>query len=137
LQNQVRVQADDQPDALFPSLDSNSDGRLDGREIARIGHRLAQMDRDRDGQVALHEIPGSMAVGVARGNPQDQTLFAVPLALPRPNEKAPRWFLSMDRNRDGGISAAEFLGHRDSFATLDANQDGFVDCHEALATKAD
>ncbi len=130
VRSQIGVTADDQQDALFTAIDGNNDGRLDGREISGMSNTLRQLDGNDDGQVQLHEIPGSMVVGVARGNRQDARLFEIPVALVPPSPDVPRWFRSMDRNGDGGISRREFLGTRQQFDDLDGNQDGFVDSQE-------
>jgi hypothetical protein len=39
----------------------------------------------------------------------------------------------MDRNGDGDISPAEFLGTREQFDKLDLNRDGLIDAAEAAA----
>ncbi len=129
--SQIRSRAGDQTDALFDALDSDQDGRLDGREIHAIPERLKQMDRDQDGELIVDEIPGSMALALVRGSPQQtDTLFAIPVSKPTPPENAPRWFLSMDRNQDGAIARSEFLGEPQQFAELDADDDGFVSADE-------
>ena len=130
-QNRVSVRADDQDDALFPTVDLNSDGRIDSREIAQIGSSLMSLDRNDDGKIELHELRGTMMIGVVRGignarfQPGDTT-FQVPAVVRQASESTPRWFRGMDRNRDGGISWREFLGTRQQFDELDADGDGFV-----------
>ncbi len=125
--SQIRSRAGDQTDAFFDALDGNRDGRLDGREIYAIPERIKQLDRDNDGELIVDEIPGSMALAIVRGNPQQaDALFAIPVSRPAPPENAPRWFLRMDRNQDGAIARNEFLGEQQQFAALDANEDGFV-----------
>ncbi len=39
----------------------------------------------------------------------------------------------MDRNADGDLSLAEFLGTAEQFRHLDSNRDGFIDPDEAAA----
>lgn len=129
--NQLSIRADDQDDALLPSVDLNSDGRIDSREIARIGESLLALDHNDDGRLELHELRGTMMVGVVRGGNRGQvqpndTTYQVPTVDRKNSESTPRWFIGMDRNRDGGISWREFLGARTQFDELDANSDGFV-----------
>jgi Ca2+-binding EF-hand superfamily protein len=136
--NQIAVRADDQDDALLPSLDLNSDGRIDSREISQVADTLLSLDQNNDGQVQLHELRGSMMLGVVRGGGRGQivqgdTTFAVPAVVRKPSDSTPRWFNGMDRNRDGGISWREFLGSRQQFDELDADADGFVIVEEATA----
>ena len=129
--NQVSVRADDQDDALFPSIDLNSDGRIDSREMAAVEESLLSLDGNGDGEVDLHELQGSMLVGVVRGGNRGtilngDTTFQVPQAASQPSESTPPWFIAMDRNRDQGISWREFLGTRQQFDELDADRDGFL-----------
>ena len=43
----------------------------------------------------------------------------------------PGWFIGSDRNNDGDLTWDEFLGHREDFHFLDADQDGLIDPVEA------
>jgi Ca2+-binding EF-hand superfamily protein len=130
---QIRARAADQEDALFSALDINADGRLTAREIYGVPHHLKNLDRNQDGQVQSHEIPGTMAVGFIRGNAQQDTaLFIMPsLSPPSDGKDLPAWFVGMDSNGDGDISPREFLGSSDKFRQLDADSDGFVSGDEA------
>jgi Ca2+-binding EF-hand superfamily protein len=129
---QIRSRAADQEDALFTALDTSGDGRLHAREIAATPALLAKMDRNQDGLLQSHEIPGSMVVGFVRGNPQqDNTLYVMPIgASDVPDDEIPRWFIGMDTNRDGEVGVLEFLGTVDRFALLDKNRDGFISSAE-------
>lgn len=130
--SQVRARAADQEDAFFAALDASGDGRLDAREIAAAGKRLAGFDKDGDGQVGIHEIPLNMAVAFVRGDvQQDDVLFTLPAAGPTAVESAPTWFVKTDANRDGYVSAEEFLGDAATLSRLDADGDGFLSVQEA------
>jgi len=52
---------------------------------------------------------------------------------PTPTSAGPKWFLRMDRNRDGDISRREFLGSRAQFSRLDRDKDDLIDPSEAAA----
>lgn len=129
--NQVTVRADDQEDALFPSVDLNSDGRIDSREIAQCSESLLELDRNQDGAIDLRELRATMMVGIVRGGTRGpftpgDTTFQVPAVKRKTSAAQPRWFSGMDRNQDGGISWKEFLGTRQQFDELDRDADGFV-----------
>jgi hypothetical protein len=53
----------------------------------------------------------------------------VPAAPPR----GPVWFRKMDRNADGDVSRAEFLGTKAEFDAIDADHDGLISVEEAEA----
>ncbi|MEX0819341.1 MAG: EF-hand domain-containing protein [Pirellulaceae bacterium] len=130
---QIRARAADQEDALFAALDTNGDGRLTARETYGAPKVLKDLDRNHDGELQSHEIPGTMAVGFVRGNAQrDNALLVMPAVSQRSDRsELPDWFAGMDANGDGDISPREFLGSRDKFDQLDTNGDGFVSEDEA------
>jgi hypothetical protein len=49
----------------------------------------------------------------------------------RPTARGPAWFRAMDRNGDGFVSPAEFLGPQELFRRLDRNGDGLISPEEA------
>lgn len=131
---QIRARAADQEDALFTALDTDGDGRLTAREIYGSRDVLRSLDRNNDDRVQSHEIPGSIAVGFVRGNPQNNNnLFVMP-APQRQNSELPPWFRGMDTNGDGDISPREFLGVRGKFVQLDQDEDGFISADEIPVT---
>jgi Ca2+-binding EF-hand superfamily protein len=124
---QIRARAADQADALFTALDADNDGRLETRELDRAPELLLALDADGDGIVASSELPGAMAIGFVRGDPQQgDSLFVLPSSPGEISEGAPAWFRQMDFNGDGEIAAREFLGDLDQFASLDADGDGYL-----------
>ncbi len=46
--------------------------------------------------------------------------------LGKPVRGGPEWFLAMDRNGDGDVSAREFTGPADVFDKLDLDKDGLL-----------
>ena len=49
----------------------------------------------------------------------------------RTEPAGPRWFVRSDRNGDGAVTWAEFVGPRDAFDRLDADGDGALTPAEA------
>ena len=93
------------------------------------------MDRNEDGRLEFDELPINLTLGFVRGpSEQLRELFVVP-AEQRDSGDAPRWFRSMDLNKDGDVSRREFLGDATQFDELDHNSDGFLDSSEALRTE--
>lgn len=130
--SQVRARVADQADALFVALDADHDGRLETREFDLASETLRRLDADQDGLVISQEIPGAMAVGFVRGDPQQaDAQFVIPTEPEPLAAQAPAWFQAMDVNGDEEISRREFLGEADQFAGMDANADGFLDVREA------
>lgn len=130
--SQIHAKASDREDALFAVLDADRDERLIARELESAAERLAQLDRDGDGQIAPEELPEAMVIGLARGNLENaDALFRPPAAIVRgPAENAPRWFTSMDANADGAISRREFVGDAEKFTELDTSGDGLLEVTE-------
>ncbi|MBW3597119.1 MAG: hypothetical protein KY475_07570 [Planctomycetes bacterium] len=136
--SQIRARAADEPDALFAALDDDNDGRLETRELDRAAEMLRSLDADDDGILASHELPGVMAVGFVRGDPQQaNSLYVVPTVPNLAGEDVPAWFRPMDFNGDGEISAGEFLGQIEQFTDLDADGDGFLSAGEAGQTRVE
>ena len=116
---------------LFDLLDADGDGRLDPAELAGAARRLPHAP------ARPADIPASYRLTAGRG-PLGDSFGPVPFgAAPRPKPVAaappagPRWFRAMDRNGDGFVSAAEFLGPPALFAELDRDGDGRISPAEA------
>ena len=136
--SRVVVTATDRGRNLFDMIDTNGDGRLDLPELTRAGRELPGKLTAKKA-LAREAVPTSYRLSVGRGTIGD-TFGPVPLASiakPKPAAKTPvtgpRWFLAMDRNGDGSVSMAEFLGPADLFRKLDTNGDGRISAAEALA----
>jgi hypothetical protein len=121
---QVVVTVEDRGRNPFDRLDANGDRRLDRWE-------LREMSR------SAGEVPRVVRITASRG-PVGAAFGPVPVAAPKPAAGAPKpvqagpeWFRAMDRNRDGFVSAAEFVGPPARFRQLDANGDGRIDPAEA------
>lgn len=134
---QVHMRAQDQEDYLFLALDQNADGRLDAQELETAAARLQKLDANGDGKLIDDELPGGLAIVVARGSVENQNqLFAIgPVEAQTPPSGLPAWFTAMDTSRDGVISAREFLGTAEKFASLDKNGNGFFEPSEIPATE--
>jgi Ca2+-binding EF-hand superfamily protein len=133
--NQVRLMVHDQVDAIFEELDANADGRLGEREIAFCSQRLAQRDRNGDGQLSGDEFPYSMIVAFLLGEQAGERSFYVPpspsVTTTKSQKTVASWFASADLNGDGDVSRREFLGSSEQFNRLDVNKDGYIGPVEA------
>ncbi|HEY2159519.1 MAG TPA: hypothetical protein VGH33_28090 [Isosphaeraceae bacterium] len=131
------IRAIDLGSSLLDLLDADRDRRIGLRELRALPGTIRREDRDGDGYVTRREIvrhyrwvvgrdagsgvPAAAVVGTAR----------VPAAVFAAPPSAPRWFLKMDRNRDGDLSPREFLGSAGVFAAYDADADGLISPTEA------
>jgi Ca2+-binding EF-hand superfamily protein len=125
---------------LFDLFDSDRDGRLSLREINALPGLVDELDRDGDGAISADEIPHSYVLRVEQGsgNSAGADPFAVLEQLgvntgpTPPLGKGPVWFQRMDRNRDGDVSRAEFLGSDALFRRIDTDGDGLISLEEAI-----
>lgn len=109
--------------SLFEFLDADRDGRLSRREFASARTRLAGAGAiARDGTISIDDVPRTLAATLTRGRARG------PYQPPRPG---PPWFRAMDRNRDGDLSRAEYLGSPADFDRLDADRDALLTPAEA------
>ncbi len=120
---------------LLRRVDGDNDRRLSLRELDAVASLLSTLDRDGDGSVRLGEVPVPLRLTVTLG-PHAHTVLGQPSLAPHSTSSAdtpapPPWFASMDLNRDGDLTAAEFLGTRAQFDELDLDQNQRVSTHEA------
>ena len=134
---QIHARAQDQEDALFLALDQNHDDRLDARELETAVAHLKQFDTNGDGKLTADELPGTLAIVIARGSLENPNqLFAIgPTEARAPAGNLPSWFAAMDTSGDGVISSREFLGTAEQFAELDKNKNGFFEPSEIPAVE--
>lgn len=129
----VHVVAADDRDAIFSLLDANGDGRLGAVEMAGAVACLRMLDADGDGAVDTTEFPAAMTISITRGRRSAsamatlQTIVGAPPAPPR----GPSWFVHMDLNQDGAVTAREFLGTPEQFSQLDLDGDKAISVAEA------
>ncbi len=136
--------ADDKPakPAAFPGmeflakvmldyLDTNGDGILDKGEFTNGTEKgFSDLDRDSDGFVTKEEMD---AAGAELSESQGSDSFLGKAAGFLLN----RLLLTMDENKDGQVSKAEFTkGCESMFTKLDANQDGQINKDELMALPA-
>lgn len=108
---------------LYELLDQNTDGGLSQRELLGAWDRLTKEKCIVEGRFDRSRFPQQWLATLSRGQPTAP--FGNPLRL------GPDWFVVMDRNGDGDVSHAEFLGDASAFQSLDFNSNGAIDSAEA------
>jgi Ca2+-binding EF-hand superfamily protein len=129
-----QVNVYDTGQGFFQMLDASGDGRVSIRELRTVNQMLARAvpegrpltPRDRGRHYHIEFVRGSYQLF----GRSERMLFQGPTFIQRP-PVGPIWFQRMDRNSDGDLTWDEFLGPREVFHALDADQDGLVDHKEA------
>lgn len=126
------LSAEEMPAALREELsrwDDDRDGRIDAREYARyFESRLRRAAHERG-----VELPGLPA-----GEPKRGSDVPAPLRVFRPGKLPaglPAWYSQLDRDGDGQVGMYEWKAAErslDEFLALDLNRDGFVTAEEWL-----
>ena len=94
-------------------------------ELRNAAKRLGRFDLpDPKGtHYSLTLVPAGAEYGVRLRRPEGRTT------------RGPAWFAAMDRNGDGFVSRAEWLGTAGAFDELDRDGDGLISPEEAEARK--
>jgi Ca2+-binding EF-hand superfamily protein len=140
-QLQLTASVESEIESLFDQLDIDKDRRLCPRELRAAAvaggpvatdaagstpgsntgeHTLVfaqSMPRLSSQQFKSERRPGRSSAG-------RQPVVSAPT-------EGPLWFRRMDRNQDGDVSWAEFLGTRAAFEGLDRDGDGLIEAREA------
>jgi Ca2+-binding EF-hand superfamily protein len=117
---------------LFEMLDTDRDSRLGPREMRSAWSRLEPwvpaggLTR----QAIPHQFQLTFAYGQVRPVDPQTNLLGYGRSA-RPGARGPLWFQKMDKNGDGDVSPAEFLGTAEQFRKIDTDGDGLIDPEEA------
>ncbi len=121
--------------SLFDLLDADHDHRLSRRELMTAWDRLSPWADPKTQVLEREKIPRQYQIVLSLGQVSNENgdPGAVSALRPAARLRGPLWFRKMDRNADGDVSRAEFLGTEEQFRKLDLNGDGLIDVQEAEA----
>lgn len=130
---------------LFEIVESNRNQVLSARELSQLEALTAGWDHDNNNALAMKEIPRRYQLSIRPGAPNNQnvdraffyTSGSVTFNAAEPDNSSLKWFFRMDRNNDGDLSRREFLGPREDFARLDADNDQLLSQEEAKALNSE
>lgn len=121
---------------FFQILDASGDGRISVRELRAVENTLRGMVSAAESGLAQGTTGRNLHVEFVRNTyklfgPSGVTVAQQATEFtPRP-AVGPDWFQAMDRNSDGDLTFAEFIGLERDFELLDADADGLIDFREA------
>jgi Ca2+-binding EF-hand superfamily protein len=136
---QVSLSLHETGKGLFQLLDADGDGRLSVREIRNAWVRLKEYAREGEEKVTKADIPRQVLFTIAQGpqvNPPYIAGYYNGPSAPPLSMQGPLWFRKMDRNGDGDVSRAEFLGSDKDFEKIDTDGDGLISVEEARKADA-
>ena len=127
----------DRGHSLFDFLDADHDHRLSQRELMTAWDRLSPWADSKTQSIERAKIPRQYQIVISHGKPPQMNGDPGAASALRPESRlrGPLWFRKMDRNADGDLSRAEFLGTEAQFRKLDRNGDGLIDLEEAEAAE--
>lgn len=113
--------------SVLGRFDLNKNGRLEFEEAQSLGIPVGRIDVDRDGELSREELHAHMSAL------QDEAGDL--------SEGLPGWFYELDVDRDGQVDFSEFAPgrrneKRQEFASLDRNRDGLLTASEIVQSKA-
>ena len=114
---------------LFAYLDQDHDGQLSKQELFRLSQAFSELDKNGDEKLSQAEIPMIVRVLMEREVAPPPYLFA------EQRNEGPPWFYRLDRNQDGTLTPAEFLGEPALFEQLDRDGNQILSLEEALAAE--
>jgi Ca2+-binding EF-hand superfamily protein len=117
----------DAEQGLFELLDESRDGALSAHELRSAKEKLTTCGAFDGKTLDFAKLPRVMLITVSQGYPRSP--------LGSAEQTGPAWFLAMDRNQDGEVSRAEFVGPADVFRKLDADSSGTLSAAEAAEKK--
>lgn len=123
------------PNVGFTTLDLNGDGTLDATEIEAAAKSLAQLDKNRDGQITSDEARAALMQGRGPGGPGGPGGRRGPEGGRGPEgaaggnvvEEMVKTLMAFDTNGDGKLARAELPERfQGMFDRGDENKDGFL-----------
>ena len=141
--NQVSIGVALEANALFRALDRDGNWRLSTSEVRSCKEVIASLDADSNGTLEASELPILLRVCVGRGATAHEALLE-PVSIVRQSERAdlekrkelaPDWFASMDKDGDLTLTRKEFIGNREAFDKMDADENERLSVEEVLASK--